>query len=123
MSAKSEAVGDIQVHNSDESIDRKPEEPHYVDPKDEKRLLKKLDRTLIPFLSVIYLLSFLDRSNVGNAKLAGLEKDLHMTGKYDYNVGFSTDTKSIQRLINCHRPPSPSSSRCTSLQRSHPTSS
>lgn len=86
--SKSEAVGDIQAHNSDKSIDRKPEEPHYVDPKDEKRLLKKLDRTLIPFLSIIYLLSFLDRSNVGNAKLAGLEKDLHMTGKYDYNVRY-----------------------------------
>lgn len=84
--SKSEAVGDVQAHNSDDSIDRKPEEPHYVDPKDEKRLLKKIDRTLIPFLSIIYLLSFLDRSNVGNAKLAGLEKDLHMTGKYDYNV-------------------------------------
>ncbi|OAA67477.1 Major facilitator superfamily transporter [Cordyceps fumosorosea ARSEF 2679] len=49
------------------------------------RLLRKLDRTLLPFLSLLYLLSFLDRSNIGNAKLAGLEKDLNMTG-YDYST-------------------------------------
>lgn len=49
------------------------------------RLLRKLDRTLLPFLSLLYLLSFLDRANIGNAKLAGLEKDLNMEG-YDYSV-------------------------------------
>jgi hypothetical protein len=30
-------------------------------------------------------MSFLDRSNIGNARLAGLEKDLNMHG-LDYNV-------------------------------------
>lgn len=30
-------------------------------------------------------MSFLDRSNIGNARLAGLEKDLGMKG-LDYNV-------------------------------------
>ncbi|PQK12203.1 hypothetical protein BB8028_0003g08200 [Beauveria bassiana] len=49
------------------------------------RLLRKLDRTLLPFLSFLYLLSFLDRANIGNAKLAGLERDLNMTG-YDYSI-------------------------------------
>ena len=32
-----------------------------------------------------YLLSFLDRTNIGNARLAGLERDLNMEG-LDYNV-------------------------------------
>lgn len=32
-----------------------------------------------------FSLSFLDRTNIGNARLAGLEKDLGMTG-LDYNV-------------------------------------
>ncbi|KAJ2967314.1 hypothetical protein NQ176_g9721 [Zarea fungicola] len=48
-------------------------------------LLRKLDSTLLPFLALLYLLSFLDRANIGNAKLAGLEKDLNMTG-YDYST-------------------------------------
>ncbi|RQM08698.1 hypothetical protein DH86_00000424 [Scytalidium sp. 3C] len=46
----------------------------------EKQLLRKLDLTLLPPLTLLYLLSFLDRSNIGNAKLDGLTTDLHMTG-------------------------------------------
>ncbi|OCB87630.1 hypothetical protein A7U60_g5154 [Sanghuangporus baumii] len=35
---------------------------------DEKRLLRRLDFTLIPWLGVLYLMSFLDRAGIGNAK-------------------------------------------------------
>lgn len=44
----------------------------------------KVDRWLIPWLCLLYLLSFLDRTNIGNARLAGLEEDLNMSG-HDYN--------------------------------------
>lgn len=50
-----------------------------------KRLLRKIDWALLPFFALLYLLSFLDRANIGNARLAGLEKDLGMKG-LDYNV-------------------------------------
>ena len=46
----------------------------------EKKLLRKLDRHLLPGVCLLYLLSFLDRANVANAKLEGLDADLHMTG-------------------------------------------
>ncbi|KAF9485449.1 MFS general substrate transporter [Pholiota conissans] len=46
---------------------------------DEKKLLRKIDIALIPWLSFLYLLSFLDRTSIGNAKLYHLETDLHMT--------------------------------------------
>lgn len=67
----------------------------------EKRLLRKLDIRLLPAVSVLYLLSFLDRSNgelcsylallymlgavanvdvVANARIEGLTTDLKMTG-------------------------------------------
>jgi len=46
---------------------------------DERKLLRKNDTALIPWLSFLYLLSFLDRTSIGNAKLYSLEKDLHMT--------------------------------------------
>lgn len=36
-------------------------------------------------MSLMYRLSFLDRTNIGNARLAGLEADLGMKG-LDYNV-------------------------------------
>ncbi|KAF2091549.1 MFS general substrate transporter [Saccharata proteae CBS 121410] len=45
-----------------------------------KKLLRKVDLKLLPPVIVLYLLSFLDRSNVANAKLDGLTTDLHITG-------------------------------------------
>ncbi|KAF2154446.1 major facilitator superfamily transporter [Myriangium duriaei CBS 260.36] len=53
-----------------------------------KRLVRKIDLKLLPVLSILYLLSFLDRTNIGNARLANLEKDLHMSG-LDYNVALA----------------------------------
>lgn len=44
----------------------------------EKALLRKLDYRLLPPLTVLYLLSFLDRSNVGNARLEGMTDDIKM---------------------------------------------
>ena len=36
---------------------------------DEVKLLRKIDRQLLPWLSFLHLLSFLDRSSIGNAKV------------------------------------------------------
>lgn len=46
----------------------------------EKSFVRRLDYKLLPALSFLYLLSFLDRSNVGNARIEGLTTALHMTG-------------------------------------------
>ncbi|KAL2607438.1 hypothetical protein R1flu_026011 [Riccia fluitans] len=46
---------------------------------DERALVRKIDLRLIPYLSFLYLLSFLDRANIGNAKIEGLVTDLKMT--------------------------------------------
>ncbi|KAK4120987.1 MFS general substrate transporter [Parathielavia appendiculata] len=43
-----------------------------------KILIRKVDLRLIPFLALLYLLSFLDRTNIGNARLDTLEKDLKL---------------------------------------------
>ncbi|KAJ7066454.1 MFS general substrate transporter [Mycena amicta] len=48
---------------------------------DERKLMRKIDLALIPWLSFLYLLSFLDRTSIGNAKLYNLEADLHITDK------------------------------------------
>ncbi|RYP02954.1 hypothetical protein DL764_005480 [Monosporascus ibericus] len=40
---------------------------------------KRKDIRLIPMLAALYLLSFLDRGNIGNAKIEGLQGDLRMT--------------------------------------------
>ncbi|KAH4058337.1 hypothetical protein HBH49_031850 [Parastagonospora nodorum] len=51
-----------------------------VDKETERRLLKKLDIRIIPMVCWIYLMNFMDRVNIGNAKLYGLEDDLGMSG-------------------------------------------
>ncbi|PTB36245.1 uncharacterized protein TrAFT101_000213 [Trichoderma asperellum] len=45
---------------------------------DEKKILRKMDLRLIPMLAILYLLSFLDRGNIGNAKIEGLQEDLNL---------------------------------------------
>ncbi|KAI0581696.1 UhpC Sugar phosphate permease [Pyrenophora tritici-repentis] len=50
----------------------------------DKALVWKMDLWLIPWLSLLYLLSFLDRTNIGNARVAKMEPDLKMGGR-DYN--------------------------------------
>ena len=53
----------------------------------ERKAVTKLDLLLLPSMSILYLLAFLDRTNVGNARVAGLQTDLgisdiqYQTGK------------------------------------------
>lgn len=54
----------------------------------EKSLVRKLDYKLLPVLTLLYLLSFLGRSNVGNARIEGLVADLDITGN-EYLTGLT----------------------------------
>ncbi|KAJ7692341.1 major facilitator superfamily domain-containing protein, partial [Mycena olivaceomarginata] len=56
------------------------EKPVELSKADHARILRKLDTHLLPFVSLLYLLSFLDRANIGNAKIAGMAKDAKLTG-------------------------------------------
>ncbi|TFL05178.1 major facilitator superfamily transporter [Pterulicium gracile] len=51
-----------------------------IDPVHQRKVLWKLDRNLAPVMIVIFLLSYLDRSNIGNAASAGLADDLGLVG-------------------------------------------
>ncbi|KAF4459072.1 major facilitator superfamily transporter [Fusarium albosuccineum] len=48
-------------------------------PAQEERIKKKIDRHLLPVLAIMYLVSYLDRSNMGNAAIIGLKEDLNLT--------------------------------------------
>ncbi|KAF4773647.1 major facilitator superfamily transporter [Colletotrichum scovillei] len=54
----------------------------------DKTLLRRVDRRLMPTLVVMYLLNFLDRSNLAQARQGTLERDLGMTGT-DFNLATS----------------------------------
>ncbi|KAI1756528.1 major facilitator superfamily domain-containing protein [Xylaria castorea] len=85
-------MSDIEKHES--SRDEREGADLFSDPdahlnqeekdKIERALLWRLDLVLIPWLCLLYLLAFLDRTNIGNAKVAGLLDDLHLTtGQYN----------------------------------------
>ncbi|OJD16327.1 hypothetical protein AJ78_03496 [Emergomyces pasteurianus Ep9510] len=54
----------------------------------EARLVLKIDLFIVPTVALLYLFCFIDRANIGNAKLAGLESDLNLKN-YDYNTVLS----------------------------------
>ncbi|KAK9773419.1 putative Major facilitator superfamily domain-containing protein [Seiridium cardinale] len=51
-----------------------------VDEETERSYVKKLDRYLLPFLSLMYFFNSVDRSNLGNAQTDGLGADLGFVG-------------------------------------------
>lgn len=54
-------------------------------PEEEAAVIRRLDWHLLPFVFLLYMLAVLDRSNLGNARLAGLEKAIDLTGwKYNW---------------------------------------
>ncbi|KAI9627319.1 hypothetical protein KEM48_009946 [Puccinia striiformis f. sp. tritici PST-130] len=53
-----------------------------------KRAKLKLDLLLLPILGLFFFLSFLDRANLGNVRIIGLQKDLHMTD-YDFSMALT----------------------------------
>ncbi|KAK2796734.1 hypothetical protein FQN51_009072 [Onygenales sp. PD_10] len=81
----SEENVEYNVHKADSDLDDpdaglSEEEKAEID----KKLVRKLDLRLIPWLCLLYLVSFLDRTNIGNAKIDGLQEDLGMTnGQYN----------------------------------------
>lgn len=61
------------------------ESGNHTNPVQARRILRKVDWRIIPLLQFLYMLTFLDRVNIGNARLWNLEKDLDMSG-YQYNI-------------------------------------
>ncbi|KAM6498405.1 MFS general substrate transporter [Amanita muscaria] len=55
---------------------------------DEKKLMRKVDWHVVPWLSVLYLFAFLDRGSIGNARLYNMEPDLNITDQ-QYLIGLT----------------------------------
>ncbi|KAI9614499.1 hypothetical protein KEM48_005964 [Puccinia striiformis f. sp. tritici PST-130] len=64
----------------------------------ERSALWKLDLTVIPIVAMFYFLSFLDRSNLGNARIAGLQSSLGLTD-HQYSIALTVTYMSYSGLI------------------------
>ncbi|KAK8034487.1 hypothetical protein PG993_009482 [Apiospora rasikravindrae] len=49
----------------------------------------KLDWQIVPTVTLLYLLCFLDRANIGNARIQGMEKDLDLKRDNRFNIATS----------------------------------
>ncbi|KAI6041656.1 major facilitator superfamily domain-containing protein [Pisolithus marmoratus] len=56
--------------------------------KEESQLWRKVDLKLMPIVALMYLFCFMDRANIGNAKLDGLMTQLKLSGN-QYNVALT----------------------------------
>lgn len=53
-----------------------------------KRYNRKLDIRILPFMFLLFFFSFLDRSSIGNAAIAGLQQDVKLSGN-QYNIALA----------------------------------
>ncbi|KAL4903571.1 hypothetical protein BDW74DRAFT_185971 [Aspergillus multicolor] len=68
---------DVQLAVSEDLLSYTPEQ--------EGKIRREIDLYLLPVLAALYLMSYLDRSNMGNAAIIGLKEDLHLTST-QYNL-------------------------------------
>ena len=71
-----------------QQVDKSPpyaEAQYEIDPELNKKVVRKCDLHIIPWLFAIWLCAFIDRSNIGNARIDGLTEDLNLQGT-DFNV-------------------------------------
>jgi sugar phosphate permease len=54
----------------------------------EKKLLRRIDRRILPLMVLIYLFNYLDRNSITQARLYGLQEDTHVTGAV-YNTAIA----------------------------------
>jgi sugar phosphate permease len=73
--------GDHDIHDvSKAPLAKYDPETLEIDHVAEAKLIRKLDIHVIPMVMLLYLFSFLDRVNIGNARLYGMEEDLGLKG-------------------------------------------
>jgi len=89
MAEKEEKIAD-GIHN--ENLNNKEEQDPYeafeISPALNRRINRKFDTHIVPWLFGLWLLAFIDRSNIGNARIDGLSKDLKLTGN-KFNVALT----------------------------------
>ncbi|RYP85422.1 hypothetical protein DL769_000975 [Monosporascus sp. CRB-8-3] len=86
-----DGVGDIVGNNTYHpgTADDEYDELHVRCPPHttERKIVMRIDWRLVPFLCILYLLAFLDRVNIANARSFHLMEDLKLQG-VEYNTGF-----------------------------------
>ncbi|KAG6330234.1 hypothetical protein ID866_8855 [Astraeus odoratus] len=71
-----------------------------LSPEQERKLWRKIDVRLLVIITLMYLFSFMDRGNIGNAKLEGLVTQLHLTGN-QFNIALGPRYSQLTAVRFC----------------------
>ena len=72
---------DVQIEKAHfERVTTTESEQLDIDPALDRAITRKFDRHIVPWLFGLWLLAFIDRSNIGNARIVGLVPDLNLDG-------------------------------------------
>ncbi|KAJ7579912.1 major facilitator superfamily domain-containing protein [Mycena floridula] len=85
---ESPSPSDLEQHVKASSTDSSSALVITVNPALDKKVWFKLDAYVLPVVTMFYLLSFLDRTNLGNARVAGLQTDLKMSNR-QYSIALT----------------------------------
>ena len=80
VTSEPEAIDEKSLAQNEHSVNYSSGQSEYValSPKEDRILTTKIDLKVIPICGLIFLVCFLDRTNIANARLAGLQKGLNM---------------------------------------------
>ncbi|KAL7274654.1 hypothetical protein RUND412_002436 [Rhizina undulata] len=84
---KEKETADIDIAGND-SLDATSAQHLDLDPIAVKRIWRKVDLRIMPIACLLYLASYIDRANIGNAKVLGMASDLHLSSNA-YNWALS----------------------------------
>ena len=86
--ASPEKIPEIRAESVSAGVPEDGTAHSLIDVVTERKLVRKLDLYITPVIFFTYLCSFLDRINIGNAKVAGLPEDLHLHGNEINGLSF-----------------------------------
>lgn len=84
---KQQPEADIETADAAAVLTPTTDDELVLDRQLEKQVVRKLDWHLAPMFAALYFVAYLDRSNIGNASVAGLNADLGLSdGQYSTAV-------------------------------------
>lgn len=73
---------------------------HGFTEKEQKAIIRRIDRRLVVTVGAMYCVSLMDRTNMSAANIAGMSLELELTG-YRYVSDLDRDSKGPQLLTFC----------------------
>ena len=97
-----EALAGLDAEKGDVGLavfSKKEELISAIDPIAERKLVRKIDMFVIPFICVTYLVTYIDKATLGYAAVFGLQTDLHLHGsQYSWLGKLITQTQTYLAL-------------------------